>query len=101
MSKEELVRAYVDGQISRRVFIRRLISAGLSVGAAFSYASLLSPARATAQGLPPDYGDYGDDGGNGRGRGEGREPGDYADYGVSGEPARPATPISDVPPVVG
>jgi hypothetical protein len=48
MSREELVSAYAAGSISRRVFIRRLVAAGVSVGAAASYAHLLSPARAAA-----------------------------------------------------
>jgi hypothetical protein len=48
MSREELVSAYAAGSISRRVFIRRLVAAGVSVGAATSYAHLLGPGRAAA-----------------------------------------------------
>jgi hypothetical protein len=48
MSREELVAAYLDGQVSRRAFIRRLTAAGVSLGAAVSYAQLqgTEPARA-------------------------------------------------------
>lgn len=49
MSADELVNAYVEGGISRRTLIRRLIAAGVSAGAAVSYAHLLSPGRAEAQ----------------------------------------------------
>ncbi len=49
MSERELVNAYVDGRISRRTLIRRLVAGGISVGAAVSYAHLLSPERATAR----------------------------------------------------
>lgn len=48
MSSEELVGAYVDGGLSRRTFIRRLVAAGVSLGAAVSYAHLLAPDRAAA-----------------------------------------------------
>jgi len=43
ISREELVSAYIDGRLSRRAFIRRLVAAGVSVGAAASYAHLLAP----------------------------------------------------------
>ena len=43
MSEEELVAAYVDGKISRRVFVRRMVAAGLSTAAALSYAGLIGP----------------------------------------------------------
>ncbi len=43
MSREELVQAYIDGGLSRRAFIRRLVGAGVSLGAAVSYAHLLAP----------------------------------------------------------
>lgn len=49
MSQRDLVNAYVDGRISRRTLIRRLVAGGISVGAAVSYAHLLSPERATAR----------------------------------------------------
>lgn len=48
MSREELVGRYLDGQLSRRVFIRRLIATGVTAAAALSYASILEvlPAQA-------------------------------------------------------
>jgi hypothetical protein len=48
MSRQELVSAFLDGQISRRTLIRRLIAGGISTGAAISYAQLLAPERAGA-----------------------------------------------------
>lgn len=48
MSREELVSAYVEGGVSRRTFIRRLVAGGVSLGAAVSYAHLLAPERADA-----------------------------------------------------
>jgi hypothetical protein len=49
MSREEIVTAYLDGGMSRRMFVRRLVAAGVSVGAAVSYAHLLDPQRAEAR----------------------------------------------------
>jgi hypothetical protein len=50
MSREQLVNSYIDGGLNRRAFIRRLVAAGVSVGAAASYAQLLAPeAKADAQ----------------------------------------------------
>jgi hypothetical protein len=48
MSRQELVTAFLDGQISRRTLIRRLVAGGVSTGAAISYAHLLAPERAGA-----------------------------------------------------
>ena len=48
MGQGELVNAYLDGQISRRTLIRRLVAAGVSFGAAVSYAHVLKPERASA-----------------------------------------------------
>ncbi len=48
MSRQELVSAFLEGQISRRTLIRRLIAGGVSTGAAISYAHVLSPERAGA-----------------------------------------------------
>ena len=50
MSRSELVQNYLDGQLSRRVFIRGMIASGVSAAAALSYAGLLeaAPAGATA-----------------------------------------------------
>jgi hypothetical protein len=60
MSKQELVEAYAAGTITRRVFVRRLVAAGVSLGAAVTYASALAP-RAQAQVVPGDLHDfYGD-----------------------------------------
>lgn len=55
MSRDELVNAYIDGSVSRRTFIRRLVTAGVSIGAAVSYAHLLSPDRAGASEAGPDF----------------------------------------------
>src|SRR5687768_5156208 len=49
MPPEELVSQYVEGRISRRTLIRRLTAAGMGLGAAVSYAHLLSPDRAVAR----------------------------------------------------
>jgi hypothetical protein len=57
VSSQELVSAYVDGRISRRTLIRRLVAGGVSLGAAVSYAHLLAP-RAHADhpdNLHPEY----------------------------------------------
>lgn len=47
MSREQLVDAYLGGRISRRSFVRGLVSLGVSVGAAMTYAEVM-PARASA-----------------------------------------------------
>ena len=52
MSNEELVGAYIDGAISRRTLIRRLIAGGVSIGAATAYAHHLAP-TASARGSGP------------------------------------------------
>src|SRR5215212_684182 len=49
MSDRELVNAYVGGRISRRTLVRRLVAAGVSLGAAVSYAQVLKPERAFAR----------------------------------------------------
>jgi hypothetical protein len=54
MSREELVSAYLDGGMSRRVFIKRLVAAGTSIGAAVSYAHLLAPEARAASGRDGD-----------------------------------------------
>ena len=43
MSSQDLIDAYVGGQISRRTLIRRLVAGGISFAAAVSYAHLLAP----------------------------------------------------------
>jgi hypothetical protein len=59
MSKQELVEAYVQGRLTRRVFVRRLVAAGITLGAASAYAAALAP-KAVAQ-VPGDLHDlYGD-----------------------------------------
>lgn len=65
MSREEAVESYTAGRISRRSFIRHLVAAGVSVGAAVTYAEVLAPSRTstahaatTAPDLYPDYPDY-------------------------------------------
>jgi hypothetical protein len=56
VSQEELVGAYVAGEISRRTLIRRLVAGGLTVGAATAYAQLLSPkADAAERGTIAEY----------------------------------------------
>lgn len=50
MSNEDLVNAYAQGRVSRRTMIRGLVAAGVSTGAAVSYAHLLAPERARAGG---------------------------------------------------
>jgi len=52
MSNHELVGAYVEGAISRRTLIRRLVAAGVSLGAATAYAHQLAP-KAAAKGSGP------------------------------------------------
>jgi plastocyanin len=49
MSQDELVQRYLDGQMGRRVFIRRLIGTGVAATTALTYASILEamPAGAT------------------------------------------------------
>ncbi len=47
MSREQLVDAYLRGEISRRTFVRRLVDLGVSLGAAMTYAEVM-PARASA-----------------------------------------------------
>jgi hypothetical protein len=57
VSQGELVAAYLDGQMSRRTLIRRLVAAGVSFGAAVSYAHVLGQGRAQAdRALRDQYG---------------------------------------------
>jgi hypothetical protein len=58
MSKEDLVEAYLAGQITRRIFVRRLVAAGIGIAAATSYARMMNPAR--AHGATDDDDFYGD-----------------------------------------
>lgn len=57
MGQGELVSAYLDGQISRRTLVRRLVAAGVSFGAAVSYAHVLKPERASARADSDHYPD--------------------------------------------
>jgi hypothetical protein len=55
VSEEQLVNAYVRGEISRRIFIRRLMAGGIGLGAALAYARLLTPESARAASRPADH----------------------------------------------
>ena len=58
MSREELVGAYVGGNVSRRVFIRGLVGLGVTIGAAVAYADVLAaqtvPTTSAADIYPED-----------------------------------------------
>jgi hypothetical protein len=62
MSEPELIEAYVNGGISRRVFIRGLIATGASLAVALAYAETIAPSAAAetdsgyADGRPPPPG---------------------------------------------
>lgn len=59
MSRQELIGAYVDGRISRRTLVRRLVGAGVSLGAAIGYAGALgSNARAATPSAITDHYPY-------------------------------------------
>ncbi len=49
MSRQQIVEGYLEGQLSRRVFIRRLVATGVSAAAALSYAGVLDADPAAAQ----------------------------------------------------
>jgi hypothetical protein len=76
MSEEELVSAFLDGRISRRVFIRRLMVGGLTAGAALSVAALVGPSAFGAAGTAGAPGAAGVGGAGGSGA--------YASYGGYG-----------------
>jgi PA14 domain len=57
-ARDEAVRAYRDGELSRRSFVRQLMQAGVSAEAAAAYATLLDPAPSA---LAAANGDYYDD----------------------------------------
>jgi plastocyanin len=48
VSRQEIVQGYLDGQLSRRVFIRRLVATGVTAASALSYATLLEADPAAA-----------------------------------------------------
>jgi hypothetical protein len=52
VSQEELVNAYLGGNLSRRTFIRRLVAGGLSLSTAVAYAHSLRPSTARATHTP-------------------------------------------------
>jgi hypothetical protein len=62
MSESQLIEAYIHGGISRRVFIRGLLAAGVSVAAALAYADTIAP---SAHGATPGGAGYGLSGGAG------------------------------------
>src|SRR3990172_6938420 len=55
MSREELVQADLGGQMSRRVFLRRLVATGVSLAAAVTYADVLKARPAAATMGPNDF----------------------------------------------
>jgi hypothetical protein len=59
LNPQDLAEAYIQGSISRRVFVRRLVATGFSVGTAISYSELLTPDWAMAmQRSGPPYTHY-------------------------------------------
>lgn len=55
-SRQEAVRAFLDGEIPRRTLVRRLVETGLAPEAARAHAELLTP-RWLAQPPPRDAAD--------------------------------------------
>jgi hypothetical protein len=51
VSEDQLVGAYVRGDISRRIFIRRLLAVGVGASAAVAYGKLLTPEARAANRL--------------------------------------------------
>ena len=49
MGRDELVDAYLAGQVDRRAFVRRLVALGVSAAAAVTYADVLRPVSAQAK----------------------------------------------------
>jgi hypothetical protein len=49
MSKRELVDSYVAGRISRRMFVRGLLTAGVTITAAVAYADQLAVGAPTSR----------------------------------------------------
>jgi hypothetical protein len=80
MTQGELAKAYSEGRISRRIFIRSLMATGVTAGAAVAYAQFLSPpayagkkgkAGSGTTGGSGGGGFYGGDGGTVTGGGSG------------------------------
>jgi hypothetical protein len=63
MSRQGIVESYLNGEISRRTLVRRLVGAGVALSAATAYANLLRPKWAHASHqecvVVPHYGHYG------------------------------------------
>jgi hypothetical protein len=55
VSNQELVDAYIEGRISRRVFIRRMVLGGISLSAAAAYAGALAPGAKAGEKKPKHY----------------------------------------------
>jgi hypothetical protein len=58
---DQIVSAYLQGEISRRTFVRRLTAAGVGLSAAVAYSQLLSPEWAHGAVDPDYYGHYGEE----------------------------------------
>ena len=54
--KGELVRSYLDGRIGRRVFVKGLITSGITLAGAIAYADVLSARTARAAAAQPGRG---------------------------------------------
>jgi hypothetical protein len=54
VTTEQTVSAYLEGQISRRTFVRRLTAAGVGLSAAIAYSQLLTPEWAEGA-VDPDH----------------------------------------------
>jgi hypothetical protein len=54
---DQIVSAYLQGEISRRTFVRRLTAAGVGLSAAIAYSQLLTPEWARGA-VYPDYYDF-------------------------------------------
>lgn len=50
MSKHDLIKAYLQGELPRRDFVRRLTLTGVSAGAALAYAQTLAPTAGASTG---------------------------------------------------
>ena len=87
MSDEDLVDAYRQGRITRRVFVRHLTAGGISLAAALAYCVALRPnaipeiqqhPQLAARGIhrPPDNDGRGENDGRGRFDNDGRPRGE-------------------------
>jgi hypothetical protein len=57
LATDQIVTAYLEGQISRRTFVRRLTAAGVGLSAAIAYSQLLTPEWAEGA-VAPDCDHY-------------------------------------------